>query len=320
MNFTRTSTLVLAVASLVAAQPSPAPDIDAQINAIFPTNPASVSIFGQSVPVGVPVSADLDVIGGAGSTAGPTIDPMPTRGLCPGYNAWRNLGGTVISRVSLASDSSRKYGILVNAEPSTGAWPGSAGFVQITDPRFVIKSVEFLNTDNVPPSGSATVPGQGMGFKVDRANGRVEWCLRGGCPACGCVEVAVDFMIIVEPRPTTFALADLVPTGSLYPGNDVLTMDGTLAVGSDASMTGNYAVDVSVSAAGAPVFSVSAPFSLTAGTTLSFPSIPLLDTSTYATNTVFTVYYTLRNTDTNRTLDTGVQALRRLGGPPASCP
>lgn len=319
----RVSTLVFAALALtlrLTAQSPADPDIEAKIVAIYPTNPATVTIFGQAVPVGTTASANLDVINGDPMN-GPAVDPIAPRSLCPGFNAWRNGNETSISRIAMQSDSgSIRYGILVNAQASTGSWPGSAGVVQITDPRWVIESVQWKDGRNVPFAPNDVAPQQGFGATVNRLAGRVEWCVRGGCPSCGCPEAAVDFMIIVAPRNARGATLSVIPHGPTWPGNDDLTVDAVLQLGSDASTAGDYAVSVSIfnGATDASVLSFEVPFAgLTAGQTFAQFNLPLLDTSSYAPGSRFYMKYSLRRTDTHVVVDAGSQAFGRLSGPPA---
>ncbi|MCX9012990.1 MAG: PEGA domain-containing protein [Candidatus Methanoperedens sp.] len=169
------------VYTLTPAQ-SPVDDIEAKITNIWGSiHP--VVLFGQNAALGQVASADLD--------SSPNSEPLPTYTTCIGL---RNSDKSVISRFKI---SDTKVKIIADIAGGTGYYPGSEGYIKITNPDWKITEI-LPATDIYEHDWVMLTDYYGTGINIDKVNGIISWSARGGCPSCGCHENGVTMTFIVE--------------------------------------------------------------------------------------------------------------------------
>lgn len=318
---TMTTFAALGFAAALSTAQTNAPDVEACVLALYPgTSTSTITIFGQVTSVNTPVQANIDQIANDPTTA-PVNDPLPVRSMCPGFNAWRNRSGSFISR--LGSGPGDRQVISVQIKGSTGAYPGSAGYVKIVDPNWVIDQVVpgrqptggpnalYGMERSVMPSGTGA---DGHGTRIDRVNGVVWWSFRGGCSFCGCEENETNMTIVLARKDMDKPQLEFYSqAGSLYSGNTQLNLVGTLVNGS--RNFGLCEIDIAVysSAQSTPAWAITIPIVLGPNFTVGPITIPTIDTASAANDTQYYIQYSLRQVFGSRTLVRGHNAVRKVG-------
>ena len=184
------SPILLLLFSLIALAQADTdqPDIEASITALYGSDLAPIVLFGQPAAVGEVIQANLDY--GDGTSTPPFRDPLPDRYLC-WSGGWRNHDMSVISRIGISAGAGRDVLLIVDIAGARGFQPGSAGYIKILNPKWRIVGVVAgdarLNTNYA-----------GFGVRIDKEHGYVEWYGRGGCPACGCHENGLNFVLLLR--------------------------------------------------------------------------------------------------------------------------
>lgn len=159
-------------------------DIEVKITNIWGSD-YPILLFNQSTALGQVRTADLD--------SSPISEPVPT--LVGQLTEARNYDKSVVSRFKI---SDKKVRILVYIAGGRPFWPGSEGYLKITNPEWKI-------TEILKYSGDYPLQYQyyGYGNNIDMNNGTIDWQMRGGCPDCANNENEFIVEFIVEKTKLT---------------------------------------------------------------------------------------------------------------------
>lgn len=294
-------------------------DVTAEITALYGGSASpTIMIFGQSTSIGSPVSANLDVVESAGVL--PFSDPLPARSYCIGP---RNQDKSVISRRSFGTGAT----VLIDVEivGGTGFMPGSAGYIQLTNPHWMIDRV--VSTGQAPPGldgfpgpsvqDSSGNVGRGFGLRVDRVAGRIEWCGGGSCQACACPENEVNFVAIVKVRDPAQPLLSLeLPHSVACSDNDTVNVGATFEAGNAA---GTFFLTLETSYANTSLVQRFVTFHAAPNQMLHSPSILLVSVAGLPPGDI-PIKWSLFDMQSLRHVLEGTERIQLTSGPTSSCP
>ena len=189
---------VLVCSAFCYGESASAPDIEAVVEDQWGTS-APVKLFGQDAAVGEVVKGNLDLYYSDGGitqiTAVDMRDPLPDRTECvfAGHEGTRNTSFSGVSRI-WRHGGVRDYVLLViNTAAGTGFYPGSKGYVRITNKKWRVKKV-VINSEILHDH-------EGFGVKITKGRrGTIEWHGRGGCPACACPENECSIVVLLQRK------------------------------------------------------------------------------------------------------------------------
>jgi hypothetical protein len=189
LNVVTTVILLLMSVGTVNGVDSDDKDIQVEIRNIWTSDSRSpIILFGQLASLEQVVEADLDLDSFS--------DPIPVYdNRCLGS---KNYDKSIISRVR---EGDNKVRIIADVTGGTGSYPGSEGYIKITNPEWKITKFLYNPSNWNGPLGSYITPHTdyfGDGTKIDTTTGEISWQGRGGCPACACRESSVHMEFIVE--------------------------------------------------------------------------------------------------------------------------
>lgn len=174
----RMKMLVLVTALFLGGGFGMAADIEAVVTDVWGTDTKPLLIFDQPASLGQVVQADLEIDGA-------WLDPLPDYQLCDGTLGENDT--SVISRISVGP--SGKVLVFVNLAGGLGENPGSAGYLQVTDPEWTIISTIVTGLDNSY---------SGFGVIVDEVAGRVEWSGRASGSADTCPGNGARIAVLID--------------------------------------------------------------------------------------------------------------------------